>query len=49
MHCLIKYFNRNDARYKFTHEILSKEESYFKEKYVTRERRISILCRNDPE
>ncbi len=37
-----------DARYKFTHEILPQECSKFKGKVIERDRRISVICRNEP-
>nr|XP_016939024.1 alpha-ketoglutarate-dependent dioxygenase alkB homolog 7, mitochondrial [Drosophila suzukii] len=36
------------ARYEFTHEILAREESWFKERLVERHRRVSVICRNEP-
>lgn len=42
------YILRDQARYNFTHEILKDEESVFKERKVTRQRRISVICRNLP-
>uniref|UniRef100_T1GNA2 Uncharacterized protein n=1 Tax=Megaselia scalaris TaxID=36166 RepID=T1GNA2_MEGSC len=36
------------SRYNFTHEILAKEGSIFKDKPIVKGRRISIICRNDP-
>ncbi|XP_032592889.1 alpha-ketoglutarate-dependent dioxygenase alkB homolog 7, mitochondrial isoform X2 [Drosophila grimshawi] len=42
------YIMSHTARYNFTHEILSKEHSKFLGKPVTKDRRISIICRNDP-
>ncbi|XP_075062707.1 alpha-ketoglutarate-dependent dioxygenase alkB homolog 7, mitochondrial [Mixophyes fleayi] len=42
------YIISGAARYKFTHEILRDEESYFSGVPVHRERRISIICRNLP-
>ncbi|KAG8441438.1 hypothetical protein GDO86_006978 [Hymenochirus boettgeri] len=36
------------ARYKFTHEILRDEESYFNGIHIKRDRRISVICRNTP-
>ncbi len=40
--------NRDDARFKFTHEILKDEESFFSGQKVARHRRISFICRNLP-
>uniref|UniRef100_A0A8C5S753 Alpha-ketoglutarate-dependent dioxygenase alkB homolog 7, mitochondrial n=1 Tax=Laticauda laticaudata TaxID=8630 RepID=A0A8C5S753_LATLA len=42
------YILRGPARYEFTHEILKDEESFFDGRKVTRERRISVICRNLP-
>ncbi|CAK5089046.1 unnamed protein product [Meloidogyne enterolobii] len=36
------------ARFEFTHEILANEESNFRGKYVPRQRRISVICREFP-
>ncbi|XP_041942054.1 alpha-ketoglutarate-dependent dioxygenase alkB homolog 7, mitochondrial [Alosa pseudoharengus] len=43
------YVLREEARYKFTHEILKDEESFFDGRRVARHRRISVICRNLPE
>ncbi|NP_001017609.1 alpha-ketoglutarate-dependent dioxygenase alkB homolog 7, mitochondrial [Danio rerio] len=42
------YILRDDARFKFTHEILKDEESFFSGQKVPRHRRISVICRNLP-
>ncbi|KAK7938971.1 hypothetical protein WMY93_002297 [Mugilogobius chulae] len=42
------YIMRDEARYKFTHEILKDEESVFNGQRVPRQRRISVICRNLP-
>nr|XP_020654392.1 alpha-ketoglutarate-dependent dioxygenase alkB homolog 7, mitochondrial [Pogona vitticeps] len=42
------YILRGPARYEFTHEILKDEESFFNGRKITRERRISVICRNLP-
>jgi alkylated DNA repair protein alkB homolog 7 len=42
------YIMENSARYNFTHEILKNEESFFKNQQIIKDRRISIICRNDP-
>ncbi|KAH9420001.1 Alpha-ketoglutarate-dependent dioxygenase alkB 7, mitochondrial [Dermatophagoides pteronyssinus] len=42
------YIMTGDARYLYAHEILDDKNSLFKEKYVKRDRRISIICRNEP-
>lgn len=44
-----KNYLRDYARYEFTHEILKNSESYFRDKHVPRDRRISIICRNKPD
>ncbi|XP_053677940.1 alpha-ketoglutarate-dependent dioxygenase alkB homolog 7, mitochondrial [Anopheles nili] len=43
------YIMKHSARYKFTHEILPGKDSWFREKFITKTRRISIICRNNPE
>jgi alkylated DNA repair protein alkB family protein 7 len=42
------YIMSGVARYNFTHEVLKDEESFFRNQRVERERRISIICRNEP-
>jgi len=42
------YVMKDFARYEFTHEILGEAESQFKGKKIARDRRISIMCRNEP-
>ncbi|KAI8125632.1 hypothetical protein FF38_05487 [Lucilia cuprina] len=42
------YIMSHTARYNFTHEILANEESKFHNEPLKKERRISIICRNDP-
>uniref|UniRef100_A0A674C3E6 AlkB homolog 7 n=1 Tax=Salmo trutta TaxID=8032 RepID=A0A674C3E6_SALTR len=42
------YILRDQARYKFTHEILKDAESIFSGQRVPRRRRISVICRNLP-
>jgi len=39
---------RDEARYKFTHEILPEEESVFNGEIIPKDRRISVICRNEP-
>jgi len=41
------YILRGISRYNYTHAILKKEESIFKGDAVLKERRISIVCRNE--
>lgn len=43
------YIMKNTARYDYTHEILRNEESYFKKQKVDKTRRISVMCRNEPD
>lgn len=38
-----------DARYLYAHEILDERNSKFKNLTVERDRRISIICRNEPD
>ncbi|XP_062874991.1 alpha-ketoglutarate-dependent dioxygenase alkB homolog 7, mitochondrial [Trichomycterus rosablanca] len=42
------YIVRDDARFRFTHEILKDEDSFFSGQRVPRHRRISVICRNLP-
>jgi alkylated DNA repair protein alkB family protein 7 len=42
------YVMKDYARFKYTHEIMSETESCFKGELVPRDRRISIICRNEP-
>ncbi|XP_019544670.2 alpha-ketoglutarate-dependent dioxygenase alkB homolog 7, mitochondrial [Aedes albopictus] len=42
------YIMKDAARYKYTHEILAGEDSVFQDRKVDKDRRISIICRNDP-
>ena len=42
------YIMSHSARYDFTHEILKNEESFFKKLKLEKDRRISIICRNEP-
>lgn len=42
------YIMKDWARFDFTHEILKNEESYFNGEFVFKERRVSLLCRNEP-
>jgi alkylated DNA repair protein alkB family protein 7 len=43
------YIMSHSARYNFTHEILANEESFINGVKVEKDRRISIICRNEPE
>lgn len=43
------YIMRNDARFLYTHEILSNDNSEFNGVKVHKDRRISIICRNVPK
>jgi alkylated DNA repair protein alkB family protein 7 len=42
------YIMKNRARYEFTHEVLKEEASVFRNQTIPRERRISIICRCEP-
>lgn len=42
------YVMKGTARYDYTHEILSNEHSKFGGKDVPKDRRISVICRNEP-
>lgn len=42
------YIMSHSARYNFTHEILKNEESFIKGEQILKNRRISIICRNEP-
>jgi len=39
---------RDAARYDFTHEVLKEEDSVFNGTIIPRDRRISVICRNEP-
>ncbi|XP_076440622.1 alpha-ketoglutarate-dependent dioxygenase alkB homolog 7, mitochondrial-like [Babylonia areolata] len=43
------YIMRHRARYEYTHEVLAADISKFKGQVVPRDRRISVICRNEPE
>lgn len=43
------YIMRHQARYEYTHEVLPGKLSMFKGKEVQRDRRISVICRNEPD
>ncbi|XP_054166651.1 alpha-ketoglutarate-dependent dioxygenase alkB homolog 7, mitochondrial-like [Oppia nitens] len=43
------YIMSGIARYKFTHEILGQQMSVFKGQAIPRDRRISVICRNQPD
>ena len=40
--------SRGDARYLFTHAVLEDKASYFNGQHIPRDRRISVICRNEP-
>ena len=42
-------FKRENARFEYAHEVLKNEDSYFMGQHIKRTRRISIICRNEPE
>ncbi|XP_012216995.1 alpha-ketoglutarate-dependent dioxygenase alkB homolog 7, mitochondrial [Linepithema humile] len=43
------YIMSGVARYKYNHEILKSEESYFEGQHVPKSRRISVICRIEPD
>lgn len=43
------YIMKNFARFDYTHEILSNEHSVFKGQKIFKDRRISVICRNEPD
>lgn len=43
------YIMKGDIRYKYTHEILPDDVSYFNGERIARDRRVSVMCRNEPE
>lgn len=43
------YIMRDSARYNYTHEILENKVSQIFGKPVEKDRRISIICRNEPK
>ncbi|EZA57419.1 hypothetical protein DMN91_008715 [Ooceraea biroi] len=43
------YIMTGAARYNYNHEILKSDESYFKEQHVPKGRRISVICRSEPD
>lgn len=46
---LVVIINRNNVRYQYTHEILSDGvPSVFSNRCIVRQRRISIVMRNEP-
>ncbi len=44
---LIIYF-RGCARYDYSHAILGEEHSFFRNEKVSRDRRVSVICRTEP-
>lgn len=42
------YIMSHTSRYNFTHEILGNDVSHFQGQHVKKDRRVSIICRNDP-
>ncbi|XP_045593421.2 alpha-ketoglutarate-dependent dioxygenase alkB homolog 7, mitochondrial [Procambarus clarkii] len=42
------YVMKDESRYNYTHEVLGEKDSYFGTESISRERRISIICRNHP-
>ncbi|RMZ99651.1 alpha-ketoglutarate-dependent dioxygenase alkB -like protein [Brachionus plicatilis] len=43
------YVMRDTMRYDYAHEVLGNSESFFKNVQVPKTRRISIICRNEPD
>lgn len=43
------YIMKESARYDYTHEILRNEDSIFNGQKVFKDRRISVICRNEPD
>jgi len=43
------YIMKNKARFDYTHEVLKAEESSFMGEPVPRDRRVSVICRNEPD
>lgn len=43
------YIMKETARYNYTHEILPNDVSKIHGKFVEKDRRISIICRNEPK
>ncbi|XP_050402968.1 alpha-ketoglutarate-dependent dioxygenase alkB homolog 7, mitochondrial [Patella vulgata] len=43
------YVMKDRARYEFSHEVLEESKSIFKGNVVPRDRRISVMCRNEPD
>ncbi|XP_014474166.1 PREDICTED: alpha-ketoglutarate-dependent dioxygenase alkB homolog 7, mitochondrial [Dinoponera quadriceps] len=43
------YIMSGVARYKYNHEILKTEESNFEGRHVPKSRRISVICRSEPD
>ena len=42
------YIMRGEIRYKYTHAILSAEDSQFRGSVIPKERRVSLVCRTAP-
>ena len=51
-HCLVKprslYIMTDVIRYDYTHEVLANEQSIYNGEHVEKDRRISIICRSEP-
>ncbi|XP_064105353.1 uncharacterized protein LOC135214864 [Macrobrachium nipponense] len=43
------YIMRDGSRYNYTHEILEENKSFFGSIAVLRDRRVSVICRNNPK
>jgi hypothetical protein len=46
---LCNYVFSDTARYKYNHEILKSDESYFEGQHIPKGRRISVICRSEPD
>ena len=45
----IFFFYSGTARYNYNHEILKNEESFFEGQHIPKDRRISVICRCQPQ
>lgn len=43
------YIMKGTARFDYTHEILKNQDSMFKGQKVDKDRRISVICRNEAD
>uniref|UniRef100_T1J1L3 Fe2OG dioxygenase domain-containing protein n=1 Tax=Strigamia maritima TaxID=126957 RepID=T1J1L3_STRMM len=42
------YIMKNLVRFEYTHQVLADKDSFHRGNHIPRERRISIMCRNEP-